>query len=1403
LFFKLSAVRRYQVRLTSILRNAPMRWLLLLSWSFSALSAAEVSPKSLNIDSRKPGDAIYIVQLDAPPVALFRGEAVPSLRKFGPLSATSPEVLGARKIEIASKRVVDYRAALASSRADWLRRASATLGRKLEAEQVMDLALNALTLRLSEEEARQLESLNGVHAIEPSRPTESLADASAEWMRAPPVWEAPEPIGTFGEGMVLGLIDSGINARHQAFAGISPEGGYVHVNPRPGLFGLCRTTPSMCNGKLIGVYDFGGCPADNPGCGSRPLNGGSDSDGPHGSQVASIAVGNFWSSPLPPSVRNLSPQTRPIRLSGIAPRASLVSYRTGQTTAGVIASINQAVADGVDVMNLSLVTVGGTEDPWTSGVGRALLGARAAGILVAVSGGNNSSAPGFIAGVSPWTTAVASSSHHRLISQRLVGLAGGAGAPPSGGVLHGIPCRHLGTDELSCSAFQDGTQVLEFAPIAANTRCAATNGAPSPFTPGALSGKLAVCELDASDLFFASVQNAVTAGASGVVVIDRVSTNGPGNVTWSRVPGIVLNPQQGDALLAWLRTGEGHRAAIEPLATHRDPSRGDVLSSFSSYGPAALGALLKPDITAPGEQIFAAGAGLAPMVNFSGTSASAPQVAGAMLLVRAARPDWNVDAVESALLGTASPTVRSRDGSRLAHAFEQGSGRVDVQKAVHAGLSFPQPIAAFEQANPQQGGDLTALNRPSIVSLDCSDGCVFVRRVKDLVGGGRWRVEVDAPDDFRIEVSPSEFDLSAGGEQALSVRAAPASVASIGNWLEGAIRLVPISPEVSVTRVPVRVLHAAGGLPAELSLELSSARGYLDVQFDDVSKLRDLRVAAVEPTEPVRWSDRVAQHPSPRQVLPRASTGSKLFWLDVDPPADGTGLLVNAKLTSQTARDLDLYVGVDSRGDGQLRPADVRCEGMSTSSTEDCRFELSHSARPQRVWLLVHAFAAGPSGEDAFELFASALRRQTSNAPALRASAPMKVENGRFSVRLAWDLPQLIRGSEMLSELHLAVGAQAPFARIPVMLKPAPVMRHAPQMLAPGAAVRIAIPGSGSHPGLVVDVPDNARALTATLEGAADLEFRAAPAPDFEGPVLPVLASETTTSAASFAVSGGRRIRIEGASLRPGRWYLHARNPGAQAALARVSVEVEADASAPAFVSGAYYNPQRSGSGVYLYDAGDQRSLLWYAYLQDGTPTWYLGVAPKPAANIGTWRVPLLRFGWNGSAAVPTEVGEAVVTLIEGESVRFSWNLDGESGSETYRRIGAGACPSGGLDLNGTWYPPQRSGIGFSITAGTGIESQAVYLYDDRGIARWLAGSTAPFGAERIPLLALSGSCPLCDYRAPQATAAGELRRSYLANGREGRIGLSVTLPTAIAGSWDLDLPVQKLTSPVGCAASR
>lgn len=1364
-----------------------------------AAAASEAAPTSGSGGSKsassEPGD--YIVRLIDEPVSLFLGETQPRLRKFGALKATNPAARGERALDVASDDVTRYRSVLRELRADWLAEASSLLGRKLVPALEADLALNAIVLRLDVHEVMRLRSLPAVRSIERSVPVEALADASAEWVRAIPVWETPPPVGNRGEGIVIGIIDSGIRSTHPSFQAVAPGDGYVHRNPLgSGYLGLCVDKPSLCNDKLIGVYDFAVCAAGATGCVDPDGNEGQDSDNPHGSQVAGIAAGSPISGEISIAVWNsLTPRLLPVRVSGIAPRANIVSYRA-KTSAHIVASIEAAISEGVDVLNLSRVTSGSSSDAWLEAVPQALLGARAAGISVAVSGGNNSSRPGLLAGNAPWTVSVASASHHRRIGMRVSDFRGGEGAPATSGWLSGVDCVR-DSQSFACPSSSGGTGVAPLIRLNNEFACE-----PSNIVNASLVGMLVVCNAARSGNLSGSAELLRSSGAAGIVFLTSEGQT-PASLTALRIAAVVLRPAESEALIRWLGTGAGHQARIEPVGFYLDPAKGDVLASYSSYGPSRSGPILKPEVTAPGDGIITSNASHSGLTPFGGTSASSPQVAGAMALVRAARPDWDVDAVESALLTTAAFSVKTRDGSGIANAFEQGSGRIDVERAIRAGLSFPQTISSFRESNPSTGGDPSTLNRPSLVSLDCVDGCSFQRRVRDLVGGGRWRVEVDAPPGFRLEATPSEFMLPAGGEQVIDIRAEPMSFASLGAWLEGGLRFVSMSPEVSAARIPVRVFHSPGALPDLLRIDLGKSRGFLDHSFEGLSRLQDLRVSLVEPAVPQRWTDRIAQHPAPSSPLPPAVVGSKLFWLEVEPAENGVKHEVNVRLQSQTAHDLDLYVGVDSTGIGQFAAGDPLCSSISAISIEQCRFEIAGSAQRQRIWIVVHSFAAGPGGEDAFELVASVLNLGALNKRALTATGPMRVEDGRATLRLAWDLPELITVPEMNSELQFSIGGRAPFARVPVVLARTESMQQTPRTIAPGGVARIGLSGGAQHPGLVVDVPPNASALTARLDGESMIEFKAVPAPATPGPGLPLIDIDAPDAVDSVAVEGGRRLHIEGAVLRPGRWYLLARNPGRAASTVRVSVEVESSVSAPSFESGAYYNPQRSGSGVYLYDAGDQRSLLWYAYLQDGTPTWYLGVAPKPAANVGTWRVPLLRFGWNGSAAVPTEVGEAVVTQMDGESVRFSWNLDGESGSETYRRIGAGACPNGGLDLNGTWYPPQRSGIGFSITAGAGIESQAVYLYDERGVARWLVGSTTPFGADRMPLLALFGSCPLCDYRAPQSTAVGELRRSYLANGLEGRIGLSVALPTAIAGSWELDLPVQKLTSPVGCAASR
>src|SRR5690606_9590827 len=221
---------------------------------------------------------------------------------------------------------------------------------------------------------------------------------------------------------------------------VGPRDGYDHSNPRGRFFGRCASSPGECNDKLIGIYDF----SDEGARDGRDLTG-------HGTHVASIAVGNALDFSL-----QLPSGSVPRPISGVAPHASLVSYKacrdddpdTEQREACALSwlldAIDQAVADGVDIINYS---IGGVDvrGPWHCGARRcadeqAMLAAFEAGVLPVVAAGNEGPAPGSATspGDAPWVVSVANASHDRLVANRLLGLGGGATPPPGMGTLVGV-----------------------------------------------------------------------------------------------------------------------------------------------------------------------------------------------------------------------------------------------------------------------------------------------------------------------------------------------------------------------------------------------------------------------------------------------------------------------------------------------------------------------------------------------------------------------------------------------------------------------------------------------------------------------------------------------------------------------------------------------------------------------------------------------------------------------------------------------------------------------------------------------------------------------------------------------------------------------------------------------------
>src|SRR5687767_8807697 len=304
-----------------------------------------VSPHEADV-AKRDGTRVYIVALEGEPLAGWRGGLVEG-KRFEP---TSPAVTGARSLDVtrpASKAYLDH---LGTQHAEFLRAASAVLGRTVTPRFDYRVAVNGMAIELDADEAKRLQGVPGLVALAPERIRRPMTDAGPAWIGVDSVWNGTVPgtnVRTRGEGVVVGVIDTGINPTHPSFADVGAD-GYNHTNPRGRLYGACETAPARCNDKLIGIRDLT----------SEGSRDGTDVEG-HGTHVASTAVGNVVDSPITTMTGSI-----PLRVSGVAPHASLITYKAcvkgeGEEegncpSSATLAAINQAVIDQVDVINYSI-----------------------------------------------------------------------------------------------------------------------------------------------------------------------------------------------------------------------------------------------------------------------------------------------------------------------------------------------------------------------------------------------------------------------------------------------------------------------------------------------------------------------------------------------------------------------------------------------------------------------------------------------------------------------------------------------------------------------------------------------------------------------------------------------------------------------------------------------------------------------------------------------------------------------------------------------------------------------------------------------------------------------------------------------------------------------------------------
>ena len=260
----------------------------------------------------------FIVTLQDPPAALYRGEDLFVEGRNGPLrmAATAPPVTGKRRFNIHEPNVRDYLEYLAQRRSDFLAEAAVVLGREVVVTHEYRNATNGLAIMVSAAEADLLAELPMVRSIRRDEVRKIETYAGPSWVGAGEIWSGDATgVGAKGEGVVIGVIDTGINWSHPSFSHLAKD-GYVHSNPLGFYLGLCGLPEVQCNDKLIGVYDYVKDDPLTPDVEEENTNG-LDNQG-HGSHVASIAAGN------PASVSTNFGQ---LEVSGVAPRANIISYR--------------------------------------------------------------------------------------------------------------------------------------------------------------------------------------------------------------------------------------------------------------------------------------------------------------------------------------------------------------------------------------------------------------------------------------------------------------------------------------------------------------------------------------------------------------------------------------------------------------------------------------------------------------------------------------------------------------------------------------------------------------------------------------------------------------------------------------------------------------------------------------------------------------------------------------------------------------------------------------------------------------------------------------------------------------------------------------------------------------------
>jgi subtilisin family serine protease len=588
---------------------------------FQRIEVGKIDPKLLPalIDPSRVVDVM--VQLADQPVASQVGDA----KDNGTTVTPSERTTWRTKIQASQKPV-----------ADAVRKAGGVV-----VSQMQD-AYNGIHVHVKAAELTSLASMSGVsgvHLIPVYKP--SLTE-SVPYVGAPQAWTTT---GLTGAGVKIAVIDTGIDFFHADFGGSGNPTDYTygvaHDTTVP-AYNADGTTVAFPSAKIPVGYDLVGdaydasAPAGSPATIPQPDPNPLDCNS-HGTHTASTAAGvgvkadgTTYTGPYDASIYG----STDFRIGpGVAPEAQLYIYRVfgcNGSTDVVTEAINRAVLDGADVISMSLGSDFGTSDTPDA---VAADNASRAGVVVVAASGNE--------GTSAYMTSTPASSSRSISVAALDSNATFPGATielASGNIAalnaNGGPLPVTGPLDVLMS----GTDI--------SLGCDAADYSAN----GGVAGKIVVTQRGTCDRV-ARVKLGQAAGAVAVIMVNTSAGLPPfeGPIPGVTIPFIGVEASAAAALVA----ANGDTVTIVSAGMMANPTYKN-LADFSSWGPRFGDSALKPEVTAPGVSIVAAGMGTGNDVLVdSGTSMATPHVAGIAALVIGSHPEWSVNEVKAAIMSTA------------------------------------------------------------------------------------------------------------------------------------------------------------------------------------------------------------------------------------------------------------------------------------------------------------------------------------------------------------------------------------------------------------------------------------------------------------------------------------------------------------------------------------------------------------------------------------------------------------------------------------------------------------------------------------------------------------------------------------------------------------------------------